>query len=265
MRIVRTSGLAVMVAMGFMGVAFAQNAAPPAGGQPGGGGPGGFDPTAQAPMVTVTLVPDMQGTIDVDIPGGYQGPQGAIMLKYSGQGEEEGHSPPLTWTAGPDGTTSYAIVMQDMGANKDTNSFLHWVVINIPATTTSLPEGIEQATNVAEVPGAKQLNNGGGTPRYLPPGPPGSTPVNKPAAGENEFSLYTIQVLALDTTLELADDAKLPDLVAALKDHILAYGIENVPLQRDPNFRPPGAPGADGPPGGPAPGGAPAGGPPPAN
>lgn len=224
-------------------------------------------------MLTVTLVPDLQASIDIDVPGGYQGPQGSIMLKYSGQGEEEGHSPPLTWTAGPDGTQSYAIVMQDMGRTGDDLSFLHWVMINIPSGTTSLPEGIEEGTQVAEVPGAKQLNNGTGGPRYLPPGPPGSTAVVKPAGGENEFSLYTIQIFALDTTLELADDAKLPDLTAALQGHVLAYGIEQVPLQRDPNMQPPGgppggggAPGAPGgaPAGGPPPGGAPAGGPPPA-
>jgi hypothetical protein len=140
MRLLQTSASAVVLALMLAGGAMAQDAAPAEGGPPGGGT---LEPTALAPMVTATLVPDMQATVDVDIPGGYQGPQGSIMLKYSGQGEEEGHSPPLTWTAGPEGTQSYAVIMQDMSATAEDNAFLHWMVINIPADTTALPEGIE--------------------------------------------------------------------------------------------------------------------------
>src|SRR5438552_2672943 len=42
-------------------------------------------------------------------------------------------SPPLSWTAGPSGTMSYAIALVDM-----TNTFVHWTIWDMPASTTSL-------------------------------------------------------------------------------------------------------------------------------
>jgi phosphatidylethanolamine-binding protein (PEBP) family uncharacterized protein len=43
-------------------------------------------------------------------------------------------SPLITWTAGPEGTVGYAVVLRDM--SKDLN---HWAIWNIPASVTSLP------------------------------------------------------------------------------------------------------------------------------
>src|SRR5687768_8281581 len=47
-------------------------------------------------------------------------------------------SPPLSWSAGPAGTQSYAIVMKDTDI-----SFNHWVIWDIPASVLSLPAGVE--------------------------------------------------------------------------------------------------------------------------
>jgi Raf kinase inhibitor-like YbhB/YbcL family protein len=62
-------------------------------------------------------------------------------------------SPPLTWTAGPTGVTSYAVDLTDM-----TNGAVHWVIWDIPANTTSLPAALPgDATLTTPVMG-KQLH-----------------------------------------------------------------------------------------------------------
>jgi Raf kinase inhibitor-like YbhB/YbcL family protein len=69
-------------------------------------------------------------------------------------------SPELDWTAGPSGTQSYAIVLQDL-TNLDATTkkpFVHWVMWNIPAATRMLPAGLE-TTQMPSVPaGASQRN-----------------------------------------------------------------------------------------------------------
>lgn len=51
-------------------------------------------------------------------------------------------SPQLSWSGAPAGTKSYAIQMFDPDAPTG-SGFWHWVVFNIPPTTTSLPKGPE--------------------------------------------------------------------------------------------------------------------------
>ncbi|WP_437573491.1 YbhB/YbcL family Raf kinase inhibitor-like protein [Sorangium sp. So ce887] len=72
--------------------------------------------------------------------------------------------PELNWTAGPPGTKSYAITFIDVTLSTktppDPNGY-HWVIYNIPADVTSLPEEFKDAASI----GAKQNNN------YLGPCP----------------------------------------------------------------------------------------------
>nr|PZN14785.1 MAG: hypothetical protein DIU78_26090 [Pseudomonadota bacterium] len=66
--------------------------------------------------------------------------------------------PPLQWTPGPEGTKSYAITFIDITLTKktppDQNGY-HWVVYNIPADVTELPEGFKKAQ--ADAIGASQI------------------------------------------------------------------------------------------------------------
>ncbi|WP_437949863.1 YbhB/YbcL family Raf kinase inhibitor-like protein [Sorangium sp. So ce296] len=72
--------------------------------------------------------------------------------------------PELNWTAGPPGTKSYAITFIDVTLAHKTppnmNGY-HWVIYNIPANVTSLPEEFKDAASI----GAKQNSN------YLGPCP----------------------------------------------------------------------------------------------
>lgn len=65
-----------------------------------------------------------------------------------------GVSPPLSWTPGPAGTQSYAVLMTDV------SSRYHWAIWDIPLATTSLPEGVAQEAMPA-VPAGTQQNSPG--------------------------------------------------------------------------------------------------------
>ncbi|ANJ68215.1 hypothetical protein A9404_01675 [Halothiobacillus diazotrophicus] len=53
----------------------------------------------------------------------------------------ENISPEIGWKHAPAGTKSFAVMVHDPDAPTGGAGFWHWVVINIPATATSLPEG----------------------------------------------------------------------------------------------------------------------------
>lgn len=52
----------------------------------------------------------------------------------------QNQSPPLQWSNAPAGTRSFAVTVYDPDAPTG-SGWWHWVVYNLPATTTSLPAG----------------------------------------------------------------------------------------------------------------------------
>src|SRR5262245_2687530 len=50
--------------------------------------------------------------------------------------------PGLSWSAGPEGTKSYVVIMQDGDAMVRGAPLLHWTMVNIPATVTKLDSGM---------------------------------------------------------------------------------------------------------------------------
>ena len=71
---------------------------------------------------------------------------GAIPRAYTCEGEDI--SPPLTWSAAPPGTRSFALIVDDPDApdpKAPRMTWVHWVVCNLPAETTGLNEA---ATNL---------------------------------------------------------------------------------------------------------------------
>jgi len=130
-----------------------------------------------------------------------------IPVKYTGFGEDV--SIPLNWKNIPNGAKSIAILMDDPDAPIGT--FTHWIIFNIPVSTTRLPEGVPQ---VPELPdGSKQGRNDFGRIGYNGPMPP---------AGKVHH--YIITIFALDTVLNLPAGINAKTFHRALQGHILAEG-----------------------------------------
>ena len=133
--------------------------------------------------------------------------------------------PGLSWTRGPAGTRSYAVIMQDTELMIRGNPILHWTLFNIPASVTTMETGMAaQPAGATYGPNYKGANQ-----PYLGP----RTPL-----GPKHH--YHIQVFALDTTIaDPAAGSSFEALTGAIAGHVLASG-EVVGLgSADPTAPPP--------------------------
>jgi Raf kinase inhibitor-like YbhB/YbcL family protein len=96
-------------------------------------------------------------------------------------------SPPVSWGAGSNQPKSYAIVLVDTA-----NGNKHWAIWDIPASRTSLPEGMGLGFNVPGVGGAHQKAMGSGNKslQFFGPCPGGSS-------HKYDFTLYALNVATL--------------------------------------------------------------------
>jgi Raf kinase inhibitor-like YbhB/YbcL family protein len=124
----------------------------------------------------------------------------------------DGVSPPLSWNAVP-GAKSYAIILEDPDA-KPLKPFVHWLAWNIPANVTQLPEGLQEQPRLTEPAGVLQGRTTRGSIGYYGPKPPVGDPAHH----------YHIQVLALDTMLDVPFGADRDKVMAAVSGHVLAKG-----------------------------------------
>lgn len=123
--------------------------------------------------------------------------KGNIPAQYTCDGTNI--SPVLQWSGAPAGTKSFALIVDDPDAPSKT--YVHWVVFNIPATTTELAEGVRSVTCGT---------NDFGTKKYGGPCPPSGT-------HHYHFKLY-----ALDSMLDVSVGATKEDLLDAMQGHVLA-------------------------------------------
>ena len=125
-----------------------------------------------------------------------------------------GISPALQWTNVPKGTVSFALIMHDPDAHvpKAPTDVTHWLVFNIPADVTQLPEAVAPDAPLAN--GALQGANIMGKAGYQ-----GS------CAGPGAFHHYTFELLALDTKLDLPQGATREQVQDAVKGHVLGSAV----------------------------------------
>ena len=111
--------------------------------------------------------------------------------------EGENISPALTWRGAPAGTKSFAVTVYDPDAPTG-SGWWHWVVYNLPATTSSLLAGAGDPTKKQLPAGAVQGRTDFGTPGFGGACPP---PGDKPH--RYIFNLYALKA----DKLELPPDA----------------------------------------------------------
>jgi hypothetical protein len=143
--------------------------------------------------------------LDLSSPAFQEGSK--IPTKYSCQGQDV--SPALRWGEPPQGTRSFALIMDDPDAPGGV--FTHWVIFNVPSDTRDLPEAVPAQAQLSD--GSLQgKNDFGGTGYGGPCPPPGS-------AHRYQFTLY-----ALDRMLDLKAGVTKKQVLDAMKGHILAQG-----------------------------------------
>ena len=175
-------------------------------GQDRGGGRGAGAP-AGPPAMTMTIA---------GFPDGAQIP---VRFSQAAQGAApgEGTSPAITWANAPAGTQSFVLNMRDMDVarNRTTDDQAHWVVWNIPATATGLPEGVPKGSQLAD--GSYQISATG--PVYRGPGAPANGPMHH----------YVFEVYALDAKLDVQPTADAfetrANVMKALQGHVLGKAV----------------------------------------
>jgi hypothetical protein len=146
---------------------------------------------------------------------------GQIPVKFSqaaeGAAPGEGTSPAISWANAPAGTQSFFLHMHDMDVarNKTTDDQAHWVVWNIPATATGLPEGVPKGAQLSN--GAYQFSATGQV--YRGPGAGATGPLHH----------YVFELYALDIKLDVqpAADAfeSRANVMKAVQGHVLAKAV----------------------------------------
>ena len=132
-------------------------------------------------------------------------------------------SPELEWKNVPAGTVSFTLIAHDLDVapRKNVMDITHWIAVNIPAATMSLPEGYGAAT--ATLPdGTVQPKNQRGTPGYLGPG----------ASAQGPYHHYAFELYALDTKLTLTPDATRAEVLAAMEGHVVGKAVTSVRFHR---------------------------------
>ena len=139
---------------------------------------------------------------------------GVIPNKYT-QADPNAVSPKLDWTHVPMGTVSFALILHDpdVALMRKTDDVLHWMIFNIPGTATGLPGGVPANAKLED--GTINAKNLRGAVGYMGPG--------APPAGPHHH--YTFELFALDTKLDLGQDATRADVLAAINGHILGKGV----------------------------------------
>ncbi len=136
-------------------------------------------------------------------------PNGAIPTLYTCEGKDI--SPPLAWQGIPPGTKSLALVVDDPDAPDPAApkmTWVHWVLYDMPATSTGLAEGAKPAALPA---GTREGVNDFGRTAYGGPCPP---------IGRHR---YFFKLYALDTTLSKLVRVDKAALEKAMHGHVLAH------------------------------------------
>ena len=204
----RLAKLALLLALGAAPVIVAAQPPPqpppgqPAGQPPPGGRGGGGRGRGGVQVMTLTSSAWPDG--------------GTIPVKYTQAGDDV--SPPLAWSNVPANITSFVLIAHDADAaiGNGLDDITQWMLWNLPAATTSLPEHVP---SMAQLPdGTRQI--GATAPHYRGPG----------AAAAGPAHHYVFELYALDTTINVPAVGQTPAqtraaVVAAMADHVRGKAV----------------------------------------
>jgi Raf kinase inhibitor-like YbhB/YbcL family protein len=143
---------------------------------------------------TITMTMKLTSTSFID--------GGELPTKYTCDGE--GISPDIQWTDAPSGTKSFVLIYDDPDAVS--GIWDHWVLYNLPATTSSIPENAKTfpAGTQSGLNSWPKLGHGAACP------PPGT--------GTHR---YIFHLYALNAVLDLPNKANSTQITTAMKEHVL--------------------------------------------
>ncbi|MFH1404397.1 MAG: YbhB/YbcL family Raf kinase inhibitor-like protein [Candidatus Altiarchaeota archaeon] len=124
---------------------------------------------------------------------------GMIPRKYTCQGDDI--NPPLEISGVPEGCETLVIIVDDPDA--PSGNWDHWIVWNIPADTTVIPEDTVPAGSTQGMNDFRRQSYGG-------PCPPSGT------------HRYYFRLYALDSKLGLTKESRKKDVLTAIGGHVLA-------------------------------------------
>ena len=133
---------------------------------------------------------------------------GRIPRAHACEGDDV--SPPLTWKGAPPNTKAFALIVDDPDApdpKAPKMTWVHWVVYNLPATSTSLTQGASE--HLPE--GARKGKNDWKRIGYGGPCPP---------IGRHR---YFHKLYALDAKLPDLREPTKAQLESAMKGHVLGH------------------------------------------
>lgn len=129
--------------------------------------------------------------------------RGAIPARFTQEADDV--SPALSWSGAPEGTQAFVVICHDPDAPLVQNGvygFTHWLLYNLPATTTELVEGSEVGTAGINDAGQQQYNG---------PMPPEGHGIHH----------YYFWILALDKDLDLPAGLTQNQLLEKVEPHLL--------------------------------------------
>jgi Raf kinase inhibitor-like YbhB/YbcL family protein len=131
---------------------------------------------------------------------------GSIPAKYTCDGDDL--SPSLAWEGAPNGTRSFALIVDDPDApdpKAPKRVWVHWLLYNLPADARQLSEAVTQLPT-----GTRDGKNDWGRAGYGGPCPP---------IGRHR---YFFKLYALDLVLPDLDKPTKAELEKAMQGHVLA-------------------------------------------
>jgi Raf kinase inhibitor-like YbhB/YbcL family protein len=207
-----------------------------------------------AMTMTMTVTATAAATLDVKVGGLERGGRLPVSSAYCPPSpmdkSQYNISPSVSWSAGPAGTLSYALIMTDLDVPKDLSlinkagvtlskatprvPFIHWVLVDIPPTITSLRQGEESAGFVLKGnpigPTDHGIRGANVYTHFYPPdsdlaGPRGGYDGPCPPHNDVVPHRYVTRIYALDTaTLGLSGLFFGEEALKAMQGHVLAMG-----------------------------------------